>query len=139
MRSFVGIGEIVNNDFSLSEISFIGEKEWKENFANGNPDYENFFTDFKAYFDDNTNVLTEYPNFHSYFTGSSNLSVEGYVTKYSFDLLCEKKNLLEDGLIVDRRSLRTSKIFEEGNVLCNEKVNISDIQDIYYSELSLVD
>ena len=139
MRSFVGFGEIVKNDFSLSEISFIGEKEWKKNFANGNPDYENFFTDFRAYFEDNTNILTEYPNFHSYFTGSSNLSAEGYVTKYSFDLLCEKKNLLEDGLIVDKRSLRTSKIFEEDNVLCNEKVNISDFQDIYYSKLSLVD
>ena len=50
-----------------------------------------------------------------------------------------KKNLLEDGLIVDKRSLRTSKIFEEDNVLCNEKVNIYDFQDIYYSKLSLVD
>ena len=66
MRSFVGVGEIVNNDFSLSETSFIGEKEWKENFANGNPDYENFFTDFNAYFEDKKNILTEYPNIHSY-------------------------------------------------------------------------
>ena len=49
--------------------------------------------------------MTEYPNFHSYFTGSSNLSVEGYVTKYSFDLLCEKKNLLEDGLISKEEAL----------------------------------
>ena len=139
MRSFVGVGEIVNNDISLSEISFIDEKELKENFANGNPDYENFFTDFNAYFGDKKNILTEYPNIHSYFTDSSNLSSEGYVTKYSFELLCEKKNLLQDGLIVDRRSLRTSKIFEEDNVLCNEKVNVSNFEDIYYSKLSLID
>jgi hypothetical protein len=138
-KSFVGIGEIVNNDFSLSEISIIGEKEWKENFANGNPDYENFFTDFRSYFEDDKNILTEYPNIHSYFTGSSNLSSEGYVTKHSFELICEKKNLLEDGLITDRRSLRTSKIFEEDNILCNQKVNISNFEDIYYSRLSLDD
>ena len=139
MRSFVGIGEIVNNDLSLSEISIIGEKEWKENFSNGNPDYENFFTDFRSYFGDDKNILTEYLNIHSYFTGYSNLSSDGYLTKYSFELICEKKNLLEDGLIIDKRSLRTSKIFEEDNVLCNEKVNISNFQDIYYSRLSLVD
>ena len=139
MKSFVGVGEIVKNDFSLSEISFLGEKEWKENFANGNPDYENFFTDFNAYFEDKKNILTEYPNIHSYFTGSSNLSSEGYVTKYSFELFCEEENLLQDGLIVDRRSLRTSKIFEEDNVLCNEKVNVSNFEEIYYSKLSLVD
>jgi len=138
-RSFVGIGEIVNKDFSLSEISIIGEKEWKEKFANGNPDYENFFTDFRSYFEDDKNILTEYPNIHSYYTGSSNLSSEGYVTKLSFELICEKENLLEDGLITDRRSLRTSKIFEEDNILCNQKVNISNFEDIYYSRLSFDD